>query len=142
MTTLAERLTISIPSDLYNRLQKVKADLNISKICQTAIESRVTFEEIYKQEKNQMQALIDKLRKEKEEIETNAHETGLKEGLEDAKELTYTEFKYIETNNALSEDLTEWLQNHRMDEDTDITAYKKGWIEGVLQIWSDVKDKI
>ena len=80
MTVLAERLTISIPSDLYRRLQKVKADLNISKICQTAIESRVTFEEIYKQEKNQMQALIDKLRKEKEEIETNAHETGLKGG--------------------------------------------------------------
>ena len=61
---MVKRLNISVPDELYDRLQKVNESINISKVCQGAIMDKVATVEIAKSGD-----LIDFLRSEKREAE-------------------------------------------------------------------------
>jgi predicted CopG family antitoxin len=97
--TVAERITITLPNDLYERLQTVKDKLNVSGLCQTTIERAVTIEEIKLKDIAVMDKVVERLRLEKQEANQEWKETGLSHGLEDAQELSYDDSEQLKRGN-------------------------------------------
>ena len=91
-----------------------------------------------------MEKLIERLRLEKQQDIDSWKQTGVSDGREDATELSYEEFKDLEANNSISDELVEWMQSKRLQylENLDRNAYLEGWLEGALTIWEEVKQKI
>jgi hypothetical protein len=140
---LTERITITLPDLLFQRLQPVKNSMNISGLCQQAIEQAVTIEELKGESKN-MDKLIEKLKLEKEQDNMSLKSQGITDGIEDATELSYTDFKHLEIKESISDDVLEWLRENRLEHMDDINSdnenvYLKGWLEGVLSVWEQVK---
>lgn len=141
---MTERITITIPDDLYKRLQQVKNSLNVSRVCQQAIELIVSIEEIKIKEVPEMEKLIERLRLEKQQSVDAWEKDGVVDGRKDAVELSYEEFTHLEASHSLNDDLLEWLKDRRIQylENPDLEAYLKGWLEGALSVWDDVKEKL
>jgi predicted CopG family antitoxin len=144
--TVAERITITLPNDLYKRLQTVKDKLNVSGLCQTTIERAVTIEEIKLKDIAVMDKVVERLRLEKQEANQEWKETGLSHGLEDAQELSYDDFRAIKKG-EISEDNREWVLEKNFDDDAkpdsdEFDVYLEGWTEGVLHFWDEIEDQI
>lgn len=140
---LAQRITITLPIALHERLQGVKEALNISQLCQRAIEQAVEIEEIKLKEIPVMEKVIERLRLEKQQSNTAWKQDGVLDGTEDAAELSYDEFLQLESS-GIGEDLSEWIQHKRIQylENPDTEAYLEGWKEGALSFWQQVKGQL
>jgi post-segregation antitoxin (ccd killing protein) len=89
---MAQRTTITVPDELFKRLQKVKKDFNLSGICQKAIEREIYRQELTKRDQT-MQTAIERLRAEKDQHDQRYERDGFTEGCKDAKqEISYDEF--------------------------------------------------
>jgi hypothetical protein len=108
---MTQRITITIPDSLHDRLQAVKDRINVSGICQEAIMHAVGIEEIKGQDVPETEKLLARLQKEKEKYEVGWREQGLKDGREDAHKLHYVEF--LELDRVLQEI---WKNNPGIDE--------------------------
>ncbi|MBW4523405.1 MAG: hypothetical protein KME16_27515 [Scytolyngbya sp. HA4215-MV1] len=141
--TVAQRITITIPDALHERLQRVKDSLNVSQICQREIERFVQIEEIKQKESPAMEKLLERLRIEKQQSDAAWKAEGVTDGKEDATDLSYDEFCQIETE-GLSEDLLDWIRNKRIRylENPTEEAYLEGWKEGTLCVWKQVKEQL
>ena len=143
---VAERITITLPNDLYKRLQTVKDKLNVSRLCQTTIERAVTIEEIKLKDIAVMDKVVERLRLEKQEANQEWKETGLSHGLEDAQELSYEDFRAIEKGEFSDENRVWVLEknfNYDIQHDSDeFEVYLEGWTEGVLHFWDEIKNRI
>jgi hypothetical protein len=164
---MAKRLNISIPDPLFERIDRIKGNsrMNISAICQDALDRAVELEELKEMDIPESTKLIMRLQKEKGEYDQRWRELGFKDGVEDAHHLHYKSFMgVIEAGRLLLEDresrgaeelLTETsggsLPDEKMKErlkliggDPSFNAgtYLEGWINGVIRVWLDIKDKI
>jgi hypothetical protein len=141
---VAERINITIPNALSERLQVVKGRLNVSKICQQAIEKAVTAEEINAKDIPGRDKLIKRLRMEKEESIEAWKETGFTDGKQDAQELSYDDFQMLENDSEIPQETCDWVkENHfKYYERPHEESYFEGWIEGVLSVWNDIKDEV
>ena len=141
---MKERITVTISDSLYKRLQQVKNSLNVSGVCQQAIEIAVSIEEIKRKDIPNMEKLIERLQLEKQQDVESWKQTGVNDGKEDAMELSYEEFKNLEASESISDELLEWIQSRRIEylENVDRDAYLKGWLEGALTVWDEVKQRI
>lgn len=142
---MAGRITITIPDDLYNRLQAVKELLNVSGICQEAINYAVRIEEIKREKSPNMETLIRRLRTEKEAKFAELREQAVKDGMSDALELSYPDFLMMEESGDLTDETQSWFEDRRLkyiDSDDETLIYLDGWREGILNIWHEVRDKI
>lgn len=153
-----QRITISVPSSLYNRLQEVKDSLNVSQICQKAITYAVEYEEIKKMEGSEMDKITERLKKEKEESEKEDRENGKKAGFNDAKQMSYKDLKFVmrelETREEMANSQASYdeLSNNIFDrfdkedgywmdmDDADPDVYLEGWLEGVADFVSQNPD--
>jgi hypothetical protein len=117
-------------------------------------------EELKDKEIPEMEKLIERLRMEKAKEEKEWKEVGLRDGKEDAaKTLSYSEFKGIEkgygdlfrydlTGDAIDQAMgSEWLSeavSKLADNDPsfDEIVYLTAWLEGVMEVWQQVKDKL
>src|SRR5208337_3483900 len=101
---MVQRITITIPDGLYERLQAVKDRINVSGICQEAIMQAVGIEEVKAQDLPEMEKLLAKLQAEKKQHEvilsTQWRDRGFKEGLEDAHHIHYRDFIHLERSLA------------------------------------------
>ena len=140
---VAERITITLPSDMYKRLQVVKGNLNISGLCQGVIEQAIQIEEIKMKGVPVKEKVIERLRLEKQIAEREWKQTGFIDGQEDAQELSYEEFMAL-SKQAISEDIREWVQHRhiRFLENPDEESYLKGWVEGALHFWNTIKHEL
>ena len=141
---MAERINITIPNTLSERLQVVKGQLNVSRICQEAIEKAVSAQEINIEDIPARDKLIKRLRMEKEESAKAWKETGFTDGQKDAQELSYDDFQMLENKGAISEETREWvIENHfKYYENLNEESYFEGWIEGALNLWNEIKDEV
>jgi hypothetical protein len=169
---MAQRLSISISEELHTRMQAVKDNFKISKICQVAIEDAVVLQEAKGGES--IDILIDRLKKEKSEYFKAYKDEGFKDGNTDALAFSYTEllsfigyakedysgtwddkwaaFEYFASNNNRDKwsafEAGELILNKDIDVDdvqmlsAAADMYFQSWISGVLFIWEQVKDKI
>jgi predicted transcriptional regulator len=140
---VVERITITVPDGLYERLQAVKVKLNVSRVCQNAIEQAVIIEEIKTKDVPIKDKVIERLRLEKQVASKEWHETGFTEGIEDAQELSYEDFQALEKG-EISEEVREWVKDKHFQylENPDEDIYFKGWAEGVLHFWNEIKDQL
>ena len=95
---MSKNVTITVPDQLYARMQTHKEKMNISKVCQDALDEKIqAFERRYKLSKGEedMEAIIERLKKEKEKEEDEWYEQGWKDGAEMAPSLPYGELRYL-----------------------------------------------
>lgn len=141
---LAERITITIPNDLHERLQAVKDALNVSRVCQEGLEAAIRIEELKREKSPNMDTLIERLRIEKEQDVAEWKEQGIVKGKDDALNLSYNEFKNLETKQSIADNWTYWIEEDYFEdmEAVDKDAFFQGWLEGVLSVWDEVKESL
>lgn len=140
---VAERITITLPGDMYKRLQVVKGNLNISGLCQGVIKQAIQIEEIKMKDVPVEEKVIERLRLEKQIAEREWKQTGFIHGQEDAKELSYEDFIVL-SKQGISEKIRERVQHRRIQflENPNEDIYLKGWVEGALHFWNTIKDEL
>ena len=90
---MVQRINVSVPDELYEEIQRYKDSLNLSGVFQNAVAEKIEAKEKYRKFKEQqkggkdMQQIVSRLRKEKQEFETASYADGRKEGYELATEL-------------------------------------------------------
>jgi post-segregation antitoxin (ccd killing protein) len=85
---MSQRINISIPDSLFDRLQPYKDAINVSKLCQDAIDREIKKKEDFKMRMNEapgMEETIARLREEKMMRDKAVTELGRKDGIEWAK---------------------------------------------------------
>lgn len=142
--TVAERITITIPDGLHQRLQAVKENLNVSGLCQQTIEEAVTIEEIKRKDVPVKEKVIERLRLEKKVANKGWKEAGFTDGMKDAEELSYEDFRAIKATGEVPEETRNWVIEKHFEyyDNPDEDYFFEGWIEGALHFWNEIKDQL
>ena len=80
---MIKRITISLPEELYDRLQAFKDDINVSSVCQKAITKIVERKEDFRKrikESHEMKSILERLSTQKHESQGIVFELGEKDG--------------------------------------------------------------
>lgn len=97
---MSKPITITIPDSLHARLKKYKEKLNVSQVCQKALDEKIRDWERKTeaiQGDPEMGEIIARLRKQKQELENEWRNKGLKAGLHIAKFESYEYLKFLAT---------------------------------------------
>ena len=86
---MAQKVTITIPDDLANRLDAVKERFNVSRVCQEALTSEVFRQELVSKENPTMKDVVARLKAEKEQYYRGCEDRGFKEGFQDARTMSF-----------------------------------------------------
>jgi hypothetical protein len=169
---MVKRTTISIPDELYEKMEKWSSSINFSKEFREHI-SRVikNKEELQKKVKGgkEMAEIIERLRREKMENIVDYKKEGYEWGVEWAKKAHYLELRsvvdwestdledlpYNENIEDLKSELKEYFTNYIHEDDfldsedwhygrdnEHIEKFIKGWKGGVEAFWNEVKDEV
>ena len=169
---MVKRTTISIPDELYEKMEKWSSAINFSKEFREHI-SRVikNKEELQKKVKGgkEMVEIIERLRMEKMENIGDYQQEGYEWGVEWAKEAHYLELRTVldwesndlndlphnENIDGYESELKEYFTNYIHEDDfldsedwhygrdnEHIEKFVNGWKEGVEAFWNEVKDKV
>lgn len=154
---MAARLNITIPDELHERLQVVKdvqPGLNVSAICQEAIEMTVKLAESRKSAGSKRERAINRLNLQIRRGQKDWYRKGKEDGLNDAPDLNYEDFSVaIElTNTAINPLHIIAVQEHFQSVEKSAAklkcphpmrvAYYAGWMDGVLEFWNDIEDEL
>jgi len=85
------RLNISVPDDLYKRLDEVRDSLNVSAVCQEALRREISRREPMPSDVDVTEETIERLRSEKEDHERRSRDRGFQVGMEWARRAKYNE---------------------------------------------------
>lgn len=162
---MSSRVTIAVPESLFERLQPVKNQINISAVCQEALDMAITHEELKLQSAEQ-NGLIERLRAEKKVLLNKIYQEGFELGIRSTSNLSYKDFQHFERVRPLvkscDEDILEYLwtfldtrgypqEARTHDPDfahlLDISAqsrilFTEGWLDGVLSVWQVIKTQV
>lgn len=162
---MSQRVNITLPDELFERLQQVKDKINVSRICQRAIDQAIYNENKFNESISDKEKLILRLRKEREEFAQEYKKVGFADGLKDAANMHFDSFRqawlymdaytpeYIFGLFAGQENLKKVAQDSLPEiTDHDIgpfvtfdnfrDLYFDGWLDGVLTVWEEVKDEL
>lgn len=162
---MVHRLNISVPDDLFDRIEAVKEKVKVSKICQEALMNAVTVEELRNMAPEEEENLIARLRNQKEKNFDAWYGVGEKRGIVSARSLDLADFRMAEKvteimgqgpddieevlyhldgdyikDSKLKDYLEECQEEDPLGFDRD--AFLKGWFAGVLTVWEEIKDRI
>jgi hypothetical protein len=162
---VSKRVTIAVPEPLFDRLQPVKHHINISAICQEALDMAITHEELKHQFASD-ECLVERLRTEKQVLLKKVQQEGYELGIRSASKLSYKDFQHFERvrplADSLDEDVLEYLWDYLDSrgypeaarlQDADFAhllevspqsriLFSQGWIDGVLSVWEMIKDQV
>jgi len=165
---MAKKITISVPNDLWDRMNKWRGSFNFSKTFQAAIEKRISEREKFLEERTggiDMNAIVERLRDEKIEVEGDWLEGGKKDGFDWASEAHYSAVQkaidmeiddlgfpedpdlreHFQNLFALDEmeSCVEWNNAYRTNVPNEFgDLYIEGWQNGVKEFWNQIKSKI
>lgn len=129
-------------------------NLNVSGVCQRAIEQAVQIEELkLRTDIPSKEKVVLRLRMEKQEAGAKWKQIGFTDGVEDSQTLSYSDFKFFDLiddeGRPLDLDYISdgWISQERLNQHSDPLnfewkAYKEGWIEGVIHFWQQIKNDI
>lgn len=164
---MAKTITISLSDELYVRLQTVKQNLNVSKICQQVLIEAVMLEET--KGSQDLEILKKRIQKEREQLVKPYYDEGFKDGTKEAYSYSYKEFQrylshldlddpgvFFEYGDSdiinkkvyaiqdgellLGEINDHYGEPNKHDLIWAEGAYCKGWEDGVGHIWDQVKE--
>jgi len=161
---MTHRISVTLPDDLSARLDAVKGAFNVSGVCQEALEREVCRQELMAQEGGDLDKTIKRLRAEKRKYDECYEDVGYKEGYRDAHKLSYDELvELVEAHTVAKSEpsldpwspeivynLSLWEERlaegvkdqEREDPRFSRDAFLYGWLQGVMALWDEVKDKI
>lgn len=164
---MSKKITISVPDDLHEKMKEWKNVFNFSKVFQHAMANMIQKKEALQNkisDEIDFASIIDRLKREKMEVENNIVENGKKDGVEWSKTAHYSDIQYAlswEPNEKQppveDEKLGDYFSQvfrkyrerlaatgrqaqNRLNELT--CKYLDGWKEGVELFWNQVKDKL
>ncbi|MBI9081988.1 MAG: hypothetical protein JEZ11_00230 [Desulfobacterales bacterium] len=161
---MAKRVTISVPDELHEKMNQWRTSFNFSKIFQRAVSSMIQKRESFQEQvRNSLDltAVVTRLRKEKQETESDYSEKGRRKGLAWSRAAHYQEIQYAlawepddhPTRDAVLGDYFEEAFKVRPplnvagkqgapETETLTKAFVCGWQDGVREFWNEVKDRI
>lgn len=158
---MSQRINISIPDELYEKMQAFKDRLNISKLCQGAIHRAITIEELRDQTSEEIDILAVSFKKEREGYGQAFREEGFKDGTRDGFRCDFQWMYTIWTHRdaespeklcemGSTKETREKVENEQLETDLDFflwfdhvkDLYFKGWLEGFLDVWERVSQKM
>jgi len=172
---LTKKITISVPDELHEKMEKWKDSFNFSKVFQDAISEAIQKKENFQKrltEVSTMEQVIERLKKEKTEAESDYFEQGKGDGLDWAKTASYedllygaTKFEPInefsehfisydpERNEVLGDYFKEIIEeNESMGfietmpgnwvPNEFFNAWEEGWATGIREFWAEIQDKL
>lgn len=168
---MVKKFNLSVPDDLAEKIEQRRDHLgSLSAIFQEAVAERIKkkeeFEERLKGD-DDMEQIIERLRREKMQAQTDYHEKGREAGLCWAKAASYSDLEYARKFDPTDRDglydptiplhdnvlghyfidalEADTLTNPEADED-ELNDFAKqwldGWLEAVREFWAAVKDRL
>jgi hypothetical protein len=145
---MAQNINISLPEELFERLKEVKNQINVSGVCQNALETEIEFCEL--KMKGSTMSTIERLTRQKEQFDEKYIEQGKAAGIKDAGEMDYEDLmEVVNANERIYK--TDYYQNEMEDQLKEISnddpafnedKYLEGWVEGVNEFWEEIKDEL
>jgi len=144
------RLNITVPDELYQRIERWRDRLNLSRLCQDAISREIDKLELVPEDVRQMQEALTRLGQEKANVERSCFRKGVYDGLEWARQAEYAALKRWGEQDASGGVLDEALRGpaagsavaHSRNVDWHPQPYAEGWIAGVRQFWDRAKNRL
>ncbi|MBP0002579.1 MAG: hypothetical protein J7642_02460 [Cyanobacteria bacterium SBC] len=162
---MSRRVTIAMPDALFERLQPVKQHLNISAVCQEALEMAIFHQEL-KIQATEQENLVERLQAEKSILLRKVQQEGFELGIRSSSKLSYKDFRHFErvapVAAQVDEDVLEYLwtfldlkeypeQSRVHDPDfaqllesdpQSRIVFANGWLDGVLMVWKTIKEQV
>ena len=157
---MAQKITLSIPDLLHEKLKEWRTSFNFSKMFQDAVTEAIQKKEAFQKrfsEDFDMPEIIKRLKHEKLIWEKKYYKLGKKEGLRWAKTIHYEDLLYVLQFNDTYKLISDPKMNEYFEQiyqTTDLATYSNsnavdheqmfidGWFKGVLEFWNQVKEKI
>jgi hypothetical protein len=163
---MSKKVTISVPDDLSEKMEKWRDHFNFSQVFQDAISSLIQKKEEFQKRlkgDHDMDAIVERLKREKSETEKNYFDDGKKDGLEWAKAAHYSDLqsaigwefnKGDDPRQCPDSDIADYFSEiidedpilHCEDYDNyandALVSFIAGWKEGVEEFWNEIADKI
>ncbi len=157
---MTQKVTLSIPDMLHDKLNKWRKSFNLSKMFQDALLDAIQRKEEFQKRIMQdfdMSDIINRLKKEKIESEKNYLEMGIHKGLEWAKRAHYEDLVYavgfenpynIVKDSKFSHYFTEIFNSDRLINfsQENYNQYAKkfvdGWCKGVSDFYNEIVEKL
>ncbi len=155
---MAQKITLSIPDLLHEKLKEWRASFNLSKMFQDAVTDAIHRKEDFQKRLSKdydMSDIIKRLKQEKLIWEKQYYKLGKEEGLQWAKTAHYEELLYVLESNATYELISDpkmkdyfnkiyqstelGKQSNSIDHEQ---MFMDGWYKGILEFWNHVKEKL
>jgi hypothetical protein len=158
------KIVLTVSQSLYDRLQKFEDRISVLEICNEALEKAIIKEETKTKDTSKIDELIKRLSIEKGLVEKQDKEIGFRDGRIRALKFCYLDFKVIEriseaikrygqgvrvedvVNSVLNDLHMDFIQLFWADDGvlgfTNREIYIKSYIEGVIDLWTEVSEKI
>ncbi len=157
---MAQKITLSVPDLLHEKLKEWRASFNFSKMFQEAVTEAIQKKEEFQKRFSDdfdMSEIIKRLKQEKLIWEKKYYKIGKKEGLLWAKTVCYEDLLYVLQFDATYQIILDPKMNQYFEQiyqSTDLVTYSnassvdheqmfiEGWFKGVLEFWNQVKEKL
>jgi len=152
------RISISIPDKLMQRLEPIKDNINISKLCRGALEQRIAaFERAARREGDvlDLDGLVLRLRQEKDASGVQFEDVGRQNAVAWLNTVSYVEFKNVaEASDSSNMDKYKLpraaFRGMKQDmaeanagcEGAPAVTYKTAWLDHVRSVWAQVVDRL
>jgi hypothetical protein len=165
---MAQRINISVPDDLYQKIQTFRERLPISRLCQETLARAVAIEELRSQAAEDIDRLAIVFKQESDAYGQDFREEGFRDGMKDAFKTDYHSmcelWMHSEAgdppeelfNSGASQDTSEKVASNNVGIDEDgvflnhfslpfdefSNFYYEGWVAGFLDVWQRVCAKL
>lgn len=157
---MSQRITLSIPDMLHEKMEKWRQSFNLSKMFQDALAEAIHKKEEFQkrfQQESDISEIIERLKAEKKQSEGNYLENGRAEGLQWARVAHYDDLIYaaaLDSSDEIASDprlgtYFKDLLNSGLFKDTsrhNLEKYTRlffdGWRKGVNEFWDEIKEKL
>ncbi len=155
---MAQKITLSIPDLLHEKLKAWRASFNLSKMFQEAltdaIQKKEEFQKRFSKDYN-MSEIIKRLKQEKLIWEKQYYKLGKEEGLRWAKTAHYEDLLYVVefndtykliSDSKMSDYFNKIYHSSELAKHSGSTDHEQlfieGWSDGILEFWNHVKEKL
>lgn len=157
---MSKKITISVPDFLHEKMEAWRDTFNLSRIFQDAVSNAIKKkEDIRKRMKEDLSIpeIIERLKKEKQEVEDDCFERGEQSGLEWARRAHYFDLRNVlrqpvealaGTGGSLQDYFKTTFRQENLSrfQGESFNEYRKsflsGWKQGVVDFWNIVKNKL
>jgi hypothetical protein len=141
------RLTVSVPQDLHERLDRWRENINISRICQEALERELRRLEELPQDAIVLGDMVRRLSAEKADGDRQWFSQGVSDGMTWARGAAYVDLKSVAMSSVdgspgAKAAVRKGATVHRSQPGFDTDAYESGWRFAAAEIWRRVEAKL